>query len=122
MGSGAGGPTHPTRRDPAGGGTLNPAPAVRPAPGPPPDARRPMPADRPPTAPATPATGPASDPENPPPEFHAAVRAVLERAAAERQPWLLELVSTVADAAEDFEDAALLAAVKAVEHEGTVPA
>ena len=84
---------------------------------PPPHAPDPMSAADAPPAPAPAAAPPPSperttDPEDPPAEFRAAVRAVLERAAAERQPWLTELIVDVMDDAEDREDAATAAAIR----------
>ena len=84
----------PSRPQPAG--PMPPAPALAP----------------PPSVPAAAVSPPAAVPPVSAEAVQAAVRGVLEKAAAEKQPWLLELISQLVDDAEDFEDAVMAAAIQ----------
>ena len=101
----------PSRPQPAG--PMPPAPALAP-PAPAPASAPPAPAP----ASAPPAPAPAPAPPVSAEAVQAAVRGVLEKAAAEKQPWLLELISQLVDDAEDFEDAVMAAAIREAEAEG----
>lgn len=68
--------------------------------------------------PSVPAAAPAPVPDAAAPVSADAVRGVSEQAAAQKQPWLLELISQLVDDAEDFEDAVMVAAIKEAEAEG----